>query len=264
MGALTNQATNAAKAVKHTALMEKKYKDQINYSIDNTIIFEDNTFESFNLEAIKETETKPEVRFKNTDTVSAIFNGSQMHVPTILNFASFKSPGGFFLKGSSAQEECLCHESCLYNVLSEFNKYYYKPNKKLLNNGLYTNRALYSPNVVFVRENEHGNTETKYANVITCAAPNFSTASKYYGVSYVDNLFALRNRIKFIKNIAQVEGTYELILGAFGAGVFGQNPYDVANTFASIFRTSTVEVITYAVPGKDKNADIFRGFFDQR
>ena len=31
----------------------------------------------------------------------------------ILNYASYKSPGGFFLEGSPAQEEALCHESIL-------------------------------------------------------------------------------------------------------------------------------------------------------
>ena len=35
-----------------------------------------------------------------------------------LNFASYKNPGGKFMDGSSAQEECLCHESILYEVLS--------------------------------------------------------------------------------------------------------------------------------------------------
>ena len=48
----------------------------------------------------------------------------------ILNFASYKNPGGMFLRGSTAQEEALCHESTLYNVLIKFNDTYYKSNRE--------------------------------------------------------------------------------------------------------------------------------------
>lgn len=59
----------------------------------------------------------------------------------VLNFASFKNPGGGFLKGTVAQEEYLCQNSTLYNVLSRFTSYYEK-------NRLSTNDALYSPGIV--------------------------------------------------------------------------------------------------------------------
>ena len=55
------------------------------------------------------------------------------------------------MEGSSAQEECLCHTSNLYNVLKRFPKYY-EWNKKHNNKALYTNRAMYSENVTFLDE----------------------------------------------------------------------------------------------------------------
>ena len=86
-----------------------------------------------------------------TDTVSAIFQYTSEQDGKIaaLNFASYKHPGGMFIKGSSAQEESLCHASFLYNVLKEFEDSYYKENRKNLNRSLYTNKALYSPNIKF-------------------------------------------------------------------------------------------------------------------
>ena len=46
------------------------------------------------------------------DSVSLSDNGRT----AILNYASYKSPGGFFLEGSPAQEEALCH----YPILLAF------------------------------------------------------------------------------------------------------------------------------------------------
>lgn len=66
----------------------------------------------------------------------------------VLNFASYKNPGGKFMEGSSAQEECLCHASTLYNVLKQF-PVYYQWNRVHNNRALYTNRALYSEDVIF-------------------------------------------------------------------------------------------------------------------
>ena len=42
----------------------------------------------------------------------------------VMNFANALHIGGGFLKGARAQEEALCHESILYNVLKEFPRYY--------------------------------------------------------------------------------------------------------------------------------------------
>ena len=86
-----------------------------------------------------------------------------------------------FLAGSMAQEEAICHESILYNVLREFPKYY-EWNKKHLNKTLYLNRAIFSKNILFRRCN-HEKVVEKYASVITCATPNKGTAQKYQNVS---------------------------------------------------------------------------------
>lgn len=113
------------------------------------------------------------------DSVSCLFNLSDNGRTTILNYASYKSPGGFFLEGSPAQEEALCHESNLYPILLAFDR-------QRLNKALYLNRALYSPSV---------NDKQKEADVITCAAPNFRTAHRYQSKSENDIEFTLCIRL---------------------------------------------------------------------
>lgn len=149
---------------------------------------------------------------------------------TLLNFASYKNPGGKFLDGSSAQEESICHKSNLYNVLSsEKLKEYYEWNNLHKNKALYKNRALYTPDIIF---------DNAYKiDVITCAAPNFSAASKYMSVTEEENSKVLKDRIDFLLNVISEFNTDTLILGAWGCGVFGQNPAEVARLFKEALNT---------------------------
>ena len=71
---------------------------------------------------------------------------------------------------------------------------------------------------------------------------------------------ALKNRIEFIKNIALDNDLDTVILGAYGCGVFGQDPNVVARLIKDIFEFSGLEVIL-AVPGNDKNYQAFKNLF---
>ena len=141
----------------------------------------------------------------------------------------------------------LCHSSFLYNVLSEFDEDYYEFNRLTKNFALYTNRALYSPDVLFVRGNEE-----VYADVITCAAPSKYTAKKYCGKSDYDCNSVMKDRIHFMLDIAKENNPYNLILGAWGCGAFGNDPEFVANAFKKEleeYYTSTFKNIIFAIPG---------------
>lgn len=71
----------------------------------------------------------------------------------VLNFASFTNPGGGFIDGAMAQEEAICHNSTLYNILVEKMEFY-NENRLNENHGLYTDRAIYSPSVLFLNNVE--------------------------------------------------------------------------------------------------------------
>ena len=241
-------------AVEHTNYMDLLYKDQINESIKNTKVHgPGNLYLDINT-ALKESNINTAIYVCNAFTCdvfsqkydSDIELGLEPNSNTaILNFASYKNPGGMFLKGSSAQEEYLCHHSFLYNVLSTFNEYY-EWNCKNLHKALYTNRALYSPNIYFIVNGIVYN-----ADVITCAAPNKSAAIKYKMVTEQENSNALDSRIKFVLDVAAYNNVDNLVLGAYGCGVFGQDANEVASIFKKYLLTTHKNLfkrVIFAVP----------------
>lgn len=176
-----------------------------------------------------------------TDSVTCLFDNAGDDV-ALLNFASFKNPGGLYLNGSPAQEESLCHQSILYPVLEAFREPYYKPHLKQLNNSLYIDDMLYTRDIVFFdyelkdmggTHKEHVMKRLATADVITCAAPNVSSYWKYRAGALEESVVAeiITSRIEFVINAAIREGRSEIILGAFGCGVFGNDPEAIAYIF---------------------------------
>ena len=184
----------------------------------------------------------------DSTTENAIFKYKNLGIPCVLNFASFTRPGGGFIKGSIAQEEALCHVSNLYNVLLSFKEYYDENyNNPSFKTGLYDNWAIYSPLIYFKVVDFEA-----YANVITCPAPNYNiykTIPLYNDIlgdiTYDD---ILRSRIKYVLDIARDNEQKILILGAFGCGVFGNDPIKVAAIFKGELRNYKFEKVIFAIP----------------
>lgn len=260
----TDKENRSKQAREHTKEMESKYSDRIKESIRDTIYY----FPAFKCDKVtQEIITKIEV--KEIDSVSAIFScenhGANKRM-AILNFSSYKNPGGMFLNGSKAQEECLCHESYLYNVLSHCNDFY-EWNNKHKNKALYLNRGLYSPNILFIRKNGEHSESLRFCDVITCAAPNKSAAQKYQSVSEEENTEVLMSRIKFVLDIAKDNNVDTLILGAYGCGVFGQNATEVAIIFREYLNTThkCFKRVVFAIPkGKCGNLEAFKRVFKEK
>lgn len=253
---------NRIKAQRQVEYMDELFSTETATSVANTTIYTGPINKWDWTENSEGSTTYSQV--EDMDTIQAIFH-IKKHLESIiginetikvavLNFASYRNPGGRFIDGSNAQEECLCHESNLYNILRNFTSYY-KDNNSNPNRNLYTDRALYSPDVIFNK----GDNIVK-ADVITCAAPNW-TAAKKWNVSPIENALVLAQRIQFIKDIAELEKVDVLILGAWGCGVFGQNPQTVAKLFNFIFRDTKIKNIFYAIP-KGLNSYNFDSFYE--
>lgn len=247
----------AKKAKEHTKFMEEMYSTQIGNCVMNSISY---SILYFGENRKNFTPRDHEIKLVDTDTVSALIEECKFgDKVAILNFASYTNPGGMFIKGSRAQEESLCAESFLYNVLKQFPEYY-EYNKDHRNNCLYDNHALYSPSILFNRGDVF-----RTADVITCAAPNFKAAKKYHNVDATSNSLALLQRCKLVLDIADENSVDYLILGAFGCGVFGQDPTEVASTFKRLldYNKHYFTKVIFAVPkGLHKeNYEAFKSVF---
>jgi len=156
------------------------------------------------------------------DTVSALVKYSALGKTAILNMASAKRKGGGVENGAMAQEECLFRCSNLYNIDDNF-----YPIKH--------DQYIYTHGASFVRDVNYGMMDTVVGDVITMPAINLNTENNYsdYGYSndqqgyeamYLDKMY-------FMINAAALNGCTNIVLGAFGCGVFANNPKDIANLF---------------------------------
>ena len=258
-----NKEKRARRAVEWTQKMARQHPVAIKKAVENTITYLEN-------QRFHEFDTNPdmEIIITDSDSVRAILNEARKIEEensgkrlAVLNFSSFKNPGGMFEQGSKAQEECLCHESFLYNVLKE-KMDFYEQNRKYTNRALYLNRALYTPDVTF------GSLDYGVScDVITCAAPNRSAAQKHCGVTAEENHEVLKSRIKYVLDIAKEEEVDVLILGAYGCGVFGQNPSDVAKIFKDYLESDCgcFDRVVFAIPnGNNKNLSEFCRVFKKK
>lgn len=253
---------NKKKAVEHTAFNEEHFAEQIAKCCEAVKIYGPRL----------ESSAKPTTTVMSLDSVDAVsywVDRVGAGKCAILNFGSNNNPGGRYLDGSMAQEEALCAESILFNVLISFEESYYKENRKHKNKGLYENRGLYIPNVVFdVRRCRSKWTDFPedyvYCDVITVAAPNRSLLLRYNMATEEENLSALRERCKFVLDIAENNEIKTLILGAFGCGVFKQDPKVVAQIFYDLINEGKYRFknVIFAIP-KGINTENFDAFAEK-
>jgi uncharacterized protein (TIGR02452 family) len=143
----------------------------------------------------------------------------------VLNFASASKPGGGFLNGRQAQEEAIARASALYVSLVKHTEMYQHGTSDL--NPLYTDYMIYSPDVPFFRDDAGALiSEPFLVSVITAAAPNAKECTRPELVRALRP--TLKNRMRKVILQAITHGHKVLMLGAFGCGVFGNDPTDVA------------------------------------
>lgn len=212
----------------------------------------------------------------------------QAERPLLINFASYKKPGGGWKNGAMAQEEALCYRSSL--SLSLHKEHY----------PLKIDRALYSPYVLVIRtdyasghqlpEKDVQPEDLPVVSAITIAAlerplfdddntnekakrtPRYQTGPDPSGAEMAERRFTndsdrerTKAKMRLSLRIAARHGHRRLVLGALGCGVYGNPPLDIAHCWLEVlteleFRGNWWSDVCFAVYDTkgDGNFDIFQ------
>jgi uncharacterized protein (TIGR02452 family) len=169
-----------------------------------------------------------------------------------LNFASARSPGGGFLNGAEAQEESLARSSALYPCLLAAGEFYtyHRAHAELT----YTDRIIYSPRVPVFRDDRGALLTKPYpVTFLTSAAPNLSAIRSNQPERAAEVPGALRRRAARVLAVAAANGHRRLVLGAWGCGVFGNDPATVAEAFAAALARYPMEHVVFAILGPNRD-----------
>ena len=180
---------------------------------------------------------KTQISLLDTDTISATIQAKRLYPNAriaILNFASYKHPGGGFMANRFAQEEAICYCTNLYPELAKYQEWYDK-HLSNLNRGLYANESILTHNISIVASQRGvllNPADIFTIDVLTCAAPNWTLATKYKTISLDVAAMATKQRVDYVMNMLSQDGYDIIILGAYGCGVFRNDPVIVAQSFA--------------------------------
>lgn len=213
---------------------------------------------------------------KRTFEAASKYKGNKVAVH---NFASASNPGGGVVKGSSAQEECLCRCSGLYFCLNTPKMWdgFYTPHRKA-HDPIHNDDIIYTPEITVFKTDEYipklMNEKDWYTvNVITCAAPNLrirpgnsynpGDGNKRVSISDRDLLALHEKRLRRILDVAVSEGNDTVILGAFGCGAFENKPEIVARASKNVIKEylhafKTIEYAIYCSPRDERNYKTFK------
>ncbi|MFF4652087.1 TIGR02452 family protein [Streptomyces sp. NPDC001380] len=148
----------------------------------------------------------------------------------VLDFASARNAGGGFLNGAQAQEEALCRASALHACLRAVPEFYaaHRADPRPLS----SDRVLHAPAVPVFRDDRGTLLGEPYAvDFLVAAAPNAGAAADRSPRLAARVPAVLRTRAERVLQTAAAHGLRRLVLGAWGCGVFRNDPARVAEAF---------------------------------
>ncbi|WP_426404701.1 TIGR02452 family protein [Streptomyces sp. R-07] len=152
----------------------------------------------------------------------------------VLNFASARNPGGGYLNGAQAQEEALCRSSALHATLLRAPDYY-AHHRAERDDALYTDRVIHSPRVPVFRDDRGALlVEPFTVGFLTSPAPNAGVVRRNTPELAGRLPAALASRAERVLETAAAAGYRRLVLGAWGCGVFQNDPAEVAGAFKAL------------------------------
>lgn len=181
-----------------------------------------------------------------------------------LNFASAKNPGGGFLNGSQAQEESLARSSGLYACLTANSEMY--ESNRAGTTCLYSDHMIYSPRVPVFRNDAGVLLEEPYVvSIMTAPAVNAGAVRRNEPERVPLIRPVLAARLEKLLWVASRHGHRILILGAWGCGVFRNDPAMIADIFAEALGAGGqfagwFDRVVYAVYDRSDNRPVLAAF----
>ncbi len=181
-----------------------------------------------------------------------------------LNFASAKNPGGGFLNGSRAQEESLALSSTLHVSQMEVFEFYEKHRE--MKSCVYSDDMIFSPNVTFFRNNNGELIEPVNCDIITSPAVNAGAVKRNEPeISHqITELMSIR--ADKMLALSAANKCKRLILGAWGCGVFDNDPKVIAEIFFELLNNKYKDVfehVCFAIYSRDpKFIEPFQKLFE--
>lgn len=200
------------------------YQDTLDYSkyLLNSITSKHNFSESLtknDTELLIFNETN-NIQVVNSDSVSALTEWCKIGKTAVLNMASHKRPGGGVINGARAQEECLFRCSNLGHVIST--DFY----------PLQDNELLWTKDAIFFKDVNYAYMKDVSVDVITIAAPNLNGLGRFHKMTNYEEL--TKDKIRLMLSMAIKNNIDNIILGAWGCGVFGNKPDKMAKMFKDV------------------------------
>lgn len=152
------------------------------------------------------------------------------HRVAVLNFASARHPGGGHLNGAQAQEEALCRASAPYTCLLRAAGFY--EHHRAHRDPFSSDRVIHSPAVPVFRDDRGSPLDEPFrAGFLTSPAPNAGVILRSVPERAAEVPGTLVVRAGRVLETAAAHGYRRLVLGAWGCGVFRNDPAHVAAPF---------------------------------
>lgn len=239
------------------------YGEKHEHSLKSTTLYTPEDLEDLNIES--EEKNKPIYELVDLPVVTALKKSHEEGNKNIgiLNFASAKNPGGGFLTGALAQEESLAMCSNLY-LTQVKNRKYYDENRNC-KSMLYTDHMIYSKDVIFIRENTKELwKEEIIADVLTAPAVNMGQYLRRPDADEEHGYEVMKSRMRKVLKVFIKEKNETIILGAYGCGVFRNDPEIIANFFFELLKDEKLEIhfkkIVFAVFDSSKTKNVYNAF----
>lgn len=182
------------------------------------------------------------VNFFNSNTSNAI---NEFPNSLALVFASAKNPGGGVLRGSIAQEEDISRTTTWYFQVKD-NPFYSIKHKDLM----YSSSAVYVKNCYLLMDDYGNIMNPKNISLIGIAAPNLKGMYNNNSKIDINSIYQVyKQRLRYLFSFAKKENYENLILGAWGCGVFGLDTAVVASIYNEVINEKLYTGnVVFAIP----------------